>query len=314
MDCSGTTKIAVLIPCYNEAKTIGKVIDDFRVQLPAARVVVFDNNSTDNTISIAVEHGAEVVREPRQGKGFVVGSMLGAVDADTYIMVDGDDTYPASHVHSLIGPVLNQQADMAVGARLTHFDNQSFRNFHLFGNRLVRGLINLLMDSNLQDILSGYRVFNRAIADMIPVVSSGFEIETELTIQTLYYQRKIIEINIPYGVRPEGSSSKLSTFRDGIRILWKLFSLFRTLKPLTFFGAISILLCCLGLLAGFMPVYDYFTSPNHEVKHVPLAILATGLIILSGQFAFLGILLHAINWRFRELHSIVTRKRTVKDR
>jgi glycosyltransferase involved in cell wall biosynthesis len=302
-------KIAVLIPCYNESPTIGKVVDDFRAALPGAAVYVFDNNSTDNSAAIAREHGAIVHKEPRKGKGFVVESMFAAVDADYYVMVDGDDTYPADYAAKLLEPLAAGEADMAVGARLANFTDKSFRPMHLFGNNLVRRLVNWVGDTNLRDIMSGYRAFTRRVVERIPVVSAGFEIETELTIQMLYYRLRIVEIDVPYRERPAGSVSKLRTFSDGSRVLWKIFSLFRACKPLTFFGSTAIVLLVLGVAAGTFPIHDYFTAPDHYVSHVPLAILAVGLILLACISAVLGILLHAINWRFWELHNVLTRKR-----
>lgn len=300
-------KIAVLIPCYNEESTIGKVIDDFKRQLPSATVYVFDNCSTDATAVTATEHGATVLKEPRQGKGFVIASMFERVDADFYVMIDGDDTYSVDHVNALLEPVLQGAADMTVGARLAEYTEKSFRPMHLFGNNLVRWLVNRLTNANLTDIMSGYRAFNRRVARRIPVVSAGFEVETELTIQSLYYRLKIVEVTVPYRARPPGSVSKLSTLRDGFRVLWKIFSLFRAFKPLTFFGALGLFLLLLGLAAGTLPVHDYLTNPEHRVEHVPMAILATGLVLLSAGFVFLGILLHALNWRFWELHNVLTR-------
>ncbi len=302
-------RIAVMIPCYNEQATIGKVVDDFRAQLPAAQVYVFDNNCTDRTASIAREHGATVLAEPRQGKGFVVESMLDRIDADYYVMVDGDDTYEAAAVGKLLEPVMSNQADMAVAARLAQFEQQSFRPLHVAGNNLVRGLINRIFGAQLTDIMSGYRSFNRRVVQRIPVVSAGFEVETEMTVQMLYYKMRIVEVPAPYRARPEGSISKLSTFRDGARVLWKIFSLFRAFKPLTFFGSGGLVLLVLGLLAGARPVYDYAHNPGHSVTHVPLAILATGLIVLAALSVFLGVLLHAVNWRFKELHNVLARGR-----
>jgi len=306
----GTDKqIAVLIPCYNEQATIGKVVDDFRRELPQAAVYVFDNCCTDDTAAIARAHGATVISEPRKGKGFVVEAMLDTIDADYYVMVDGDDTYDAAAVGQLLQPVMTQQADMAVGTRLAQYDDRSFRPLHVAGNSLVRGLINRIFSCRLTDIMSGYRAFNRRVVQRVPVVSAGFEVETEMTIQMLYYRLKIVEVPVPYRGRPEGSVSKLNTFRDGARVLWKIFSLFRAIKPLTFFGGVGILLFILGLLAGIAPVMDYL-RPGHYVYHVPMAILATGLILLGAGSAFLGILLHAINWRFKELHNVMTRRRS----
>jgi glycosyltransferase involved in cell wall biosynthesis len=300
-------KIAVLIPCYNEAITVGKVIDDFRQQLPNAAIYVFDNNSTDNTIQVSREHGAIVIKEPRQGKGFVVESMFGQIVADIYVLVDGDDTYSSAHVHQLMEPVRDGRADMVVATRLGDYRDGCFPALHLLGNRAVRAAINWIFHATTTDIFSGYRVFNQRVVERIPVVSTGFELETELTLQSLYYQMKIVEIDAPYKQRPIGSTSKLRTFRDGARVLWQLFRLFRSFKPLTFFGGTGIILLVLGILAGIPPIYDYMV--HRYVYHVPLAILASALIILSVNSIFLGVLLHALNWRFRELHNVLTRRR-----
>ncbi len=303
-------KTAILIPCHNEEVTIGKVIDGLRRELPSATTYVFDNCSTDSTASAAREHGAIVIKEPRLGKGFVVEKMFSRIDADVYIIIDGDDTYPTDYVGKLLGPLLAGDADMVVGARLANYQDNSFRPLHVFGNNLICRLVNWMGSAQLTDIMSGYRAFNKRVVECIPLVSSGFEIETEMTIQMLYYRMKIVEVNVPYQQRPLGSTSKLHTFRDGTRVLWKLFSLFRAFKPLTFFGSVGLIFLALGIMAGIPPIRDYLSDPNHIVRHVPLAILATGFIILSGICVFLGILLHAINWRFRELHNVLTRKPT----
>ncbi len=298
-------RLAVLIPCYNEAATVGKVVDDFRRQLPDATIYVFDNCSTDDTAAIAAEHEAVVIPEPRQGKGFVIESMLSKIDADVYLMVDGDDTYSATSADDVLRPVLDGQADMVVGARLAEYTGKSFRPLHVLGNKLVRGLINRIFGAKLTDILSGYRAFNRNVIERVPIVSAGFEVETELTIHALYYKLKLVEVQTPYGTRPEGSESKLHTFRDGFRVLWKLFNLVRAFKPLTFFGIISLVLFAAGILAGIPPIHDYVVS--QYVHHVPLAILATGLMLLSAGCLFLGLILHAMNWRFKELHNVLVR-------
>jgi glycosyltransferase involved in cell wall biosynthesis len=301
-------KIAVLVPCNNEEVTIGKVIDDFHSQLPSATIYIFDNCSTDRTAAVAAEHGASVIKEPRQGKGFVIESMFERIDADFYVMVDGDDTYPADCVHKLLAPVLSDDADMVVGARLSDYADKSFRPMHILGNNLVRFLVNWVGKVQLTDIMSGYRAFNRRVVRCIPVVSSGFEVETEMTIQMLYHRLKIVEVPVSYQPRPAGSKSKLRTFTDGFRVLWKIFSLFRAFKPLTFFGSLGLILLVMGLLAGIAPINDYISDPNHYVRHVPLAILAASLVILSVGCIFLGILLHALNWRFKELHNVLTRR------
>jgi len=300
-------RIAVLIPCHDEAATIGKVVDDFRAELPEAPIYVFDNCCTDDTARIAADHGAVVLREPRKGKGFVVDSMLDRVDADCYVMVDGDDTYPADKVHELLAPVLAGDADMVVGARLDEYGEKSFRPLHVAGNNLVRKLINLIFGARLTDILSGYRAFNRKVVRRVPVVSSGFEVETELTVHLLYYRLTLIEVQVPYRRRPKGSLSKLRTFRDGFRVMWKLFNLIRAFKPLTFFGSLSILWFVLGVLAGIPPICDHLTHPTGFVRHVPLAILAASLMLLSAGSFVVGLILHAMNWRFKELHNVMVR-------
>ncbi len=302
-------RIAVLVPCHNEEATVGKVVRDFRAALPNAGIYVFDNCCTDATARLAAEAGATVLKEPRKGKGFVVEGMFDRIDADYYVMVDGDDTYPAEKAPELLAPVMGGEADMAVGARLASYGDKSFRPLHVWGNGLVRGLINRIFKARLTDIMSGYRAFNRSVVRRVPVVSAGFEVETELTIQMLYYRLKIVEVQTPYRGRPEGSQSKLHTFSDGLRVLWKIFSLFRAFKPLTFFGSVGIILFLLALAAGIPPVIDYVTHPEHKVAHFPLAILATGLMILSAGSVFLGVLLHAINWRFKELHNVMVRGR-----
>jgi glycosyltransferase involved in cell wall biosynthesis len=302
-------RVALLIPCFNEERTIGKVIDDFRRELSDADIIVVDNCCTDATAQIAVDHGALVVREPRKGKGFAVETMFDRFDADVYVMVDGDDTYDATAVHRLIQPVLTGDADMTVGTRLSSHEADSFRPLHVLGNNLVRRLVNWVSSAQLTDIMSGYRAISRRAALRLPVVSAGFEIETDLTMQMLYYGMHIVEVPVAYGTRPEGSVSKLRTFRDGFLVLWKIFTLFRSFKPLTFFGGIGLAFLGMGVLAGILPVNDYLTEPNHFVKHVPLAVLAMGLTIVGFGNIFLGILLHALNWRIRELHNVLTRGR-----
>jgi glycosyltransferase involved in cell wall biosynthesis len=199
MNSQATPTIAVVIPCLNEAVTIGKVIDDFRRELPHAAIYVFDNCCTDATPDIASSHGAIVIPECRRGKGFVIDALFNRINADIYVMVDGDDTYPAEYVHKLLAPVLGQQADMAVGSRLSTYTEKSFRPLHVWGNHLVRSLINWMGHARLQDIMSGYRVFNRRVVQRIPVVSQGFEVETDLTLQMLYYQSLLSRSRFPIG-------------------------------------------------------------------------------------------------------------------
>jgi glycosyltransferase involved in cell wall biosynthesis len=304
--------IAVLIPCYNEEVAIAQVIDSFRQQLPAATIYVFDNCSTDATAAIASRNGAVVLTESRKGKGFVVSAMFDRIDADLYVLVDGDSTYPAEHVHRLLEPLQLGKADMVVGARLATHSPHAFPRLHLLGNRLVANLVNWVSGSQLTDIMSGYRAFNRQVVRRIPVIASGFEIETDLTLQVLYYRLKIAEVTVPYRERPAGSESKLRTFHDGFLVLGKIFTLFRVFKPLTFFGGLGLLLLLCGMTAGAWPIHDYFTEPGNYVRHVPLAILAVGLVLLAVGFMFLGILLNALNWRFLELHNVLTRENLPK--
>jgi len=299
--------VAVMIPCHNEEISIGKVIDDFRAELPDADIVVFDNCSTDATSTIARAHGARVVREPRKGKGFVVERMLSEVKSPWMVMVDGDDTYPARAVHQLLQPLLTGAADMVVGARLHVYQAHSFRPLHVLGNKLVRNLVNWLGSADLTDIMSGYRAMNRRVAARIPVTASGFEVETDLTVQALYYGLKIVEVEVPYGERAAGSESKLRTFGDGSRVLWRIFNLFRSFRPLGFFTVIATLLFVTGLAAGTVPILEYINRPDHFISRVPLAVLATGLMLLSAGALLTGVVLHSINSQLRELHNVLIR-------
>jgi glycosyltransferase involved in cell wall biosynthesis len=304
MDAS---RIAILIPCLDEEATIGKVVDDFRARLPQAEIHVFDNASVDRTREVAEAHGAIVTLEPRRGKGYVVARMFESVEADYYILVDGDDTYPADKVHDLLEPVLRGRADMVVGSRLAVHALCAFRPLHVFGNNLVQWLMNRIFSASLTDVLSGYRAFNSKVAEQLPLVSAGFEVETEMTAQLLYHRMVIEEVVVPYRGRPSGSVSKLRTFQDGTRVLWTLFSLIRACKPLTFFGGVGLLLLILGIACGIPPVLDYVE--RRYVEHVPLAILAVGLVNVGFASVILGILLHAINWRMREMHNVFFRRR-----
>lgn len=299
-------RIAVLIPCYNEALTIERVVNGFRHELPDAAIYVFDNNSSDGTADLAREAGATVIREKRQGKGFVVAAMLKKVDADYYVMVDGDDTYPPEEVHRLLEPLYREDADMVVGKRLEVYDDTAFRPMHVFGNRLVCGLINLIFGSNLTDPMSGYRAFTDEIAKTLPITASGFDVETEMTLQLLHMNFVIQEVTTPYRSRPAGSVSKLSTYRDGAKVLFKIFSILKSYKPLTFFGSIGLVMAFLGMLIGIFPVIEYFRF--QYVYSVPKAILSTGLMLLAINFISLGLLLNSINFRLMEMTSIMVRK------
>jgi glycosyltransferase involved in cell wall biosynthesis len=303
-----TPSLAVVIPCYQEAPTIGKVVADFRRELPAARICVFDNNCTDDTAAIAARAGAEVVREKRQGKGFVVASIFAKVDADILVMVDGDDTYEAGHVHKLLEPILRGDADMTVATRLTSHGEDSFRPLHVAGNQLVCRIINWMFQSSVSDIFSGYRAFTRDCARQIPITARGFDVETEMTLQALYRGQVIVETPAPYRARPAGSFSKLNTFSDGLRVLLRLFLILKSYKPLTFFGGLGIVLFLLGLAVGSLPVYDYATDPNHFVHRVPSAILAAALMILAFFSLGLGLVLNGTNLRLLELEKLIVKR------
>jgi glycosyltransferase involved in cell wall biosynthesis len=297
--------IAVAIPCYQEALTIGKVIADFQRELPAARIYVYDNNCTDGTAEIAAKAGAIVRREKRQGKGFVVATMFEEIEEDILVMVDGDDTYEAGHVHKLLEPILRGDADMTAATRLTSHGDNSFRPLHVAGNQMVCGIINWMFKSQVSDIFSGYRAFTRESIRQIPITAAGFDVETELTLQALYRGQVIKELPAPYRARPEGSFSKLNTFSDGFLVLLRLFLIMKSYKPLTFFGSISVVLFFLGLAAGSLPVYEYITQ--HYVHRLPSAVLAAALVMLSFFSLGLGLILNSMNLRLLELEKLVAK-------
>jgi len=274
------TRVAVLIPCYNEASAIAKVVTDFKKVLPDADVYVYDNNSTDNTASIAAEAGAIVRQECRQGKGNVIRTMFRDVEADCYIMIDGDDTYPAEAAPQLRDMVLKQNIDMAIGDRLssTYF-TENKRPFHNVGNRLVRFLINWLFKSNVRDIMTGYRAFSRQFVKNFPVLSKQFEVETEMTIYALSRNFSMKEIPIEYRDRPEGGVSKLNTFRDGFKVLMTIFRLFRDNKPMLFFTSLSVLLMVISL-ALFAPIFAEYLETS-LVPRIPTVLLCASLVICS---------------------------------
>lgn len=299
-------RVAVLVPCYNEEITIGKVIDDFRQELPGADIYVFDNNSTDRTAEIAAEKDAIVIKEKRQGKGFVVASMFRKVEADIFVLVDGDDTYPADAVHRLMQPVIDETADMTVGTRLKNPKSEAFKALNLLGNHLVVKLVNGIFDSNLTDIMSGYRVFNRDFVKNIPLISKGFEVETELVIQSLYYQFKIQEIDIELRERPEGSQSKLNTLSDGTRVLLTIANIAKAYRPLFFFGIASLIFLICGLGLGAIPIVEFFQTGM--ITHFPTAILATGLVLVSVILLAIALILDSINYRIKEITQILMKR------
>lgn len=287
-------KIAILIPCYNEAMTIKKVINDFQQQLPEADIYVYDNNSTDETYTIAANEGVFVKKEPRQGKGNVIRQMFFDIEADYYLMVDGDDTYPAEHVHELLAALLEDRADMVIGDRLSNgtYFNENKRAFHDFGNNLVKNSINYLYKAKIKDVMTGYRGFNRVFVKSFPVMSSGFQIETEFTIHALDKRFKLVEIPIDYRDRPEGSESKLDTFSDGIKVLLMIMKMCKDYKPLLFFSVISLIFFLMGLFFG-IPVISEFVRTSFITK-IPSAILATGVMIFSLLLLITGLILDTV--------------------
>jgi glycosyltransferase involved in cell wall biosynthesis len=300
------SSIAVLIPCYNEALSIGKVIADFRRQLPEASIYVFDNNSCDDSAHIARQAGATVIREKRQGKGFVVAAMLRKVSADYYIMVDGDDTYPAECARALLQPLLDEDADMVVGQRLSTYTQDAFRPLHLFGNKMLCALINAIFGTELQDPMSGYRAFTRDLAESLPVVAKGFDIETEMTLQMAYLGFTIKEIEIPYRARPQGSTSKLRTFHDGFIILIKILSILKAYKPLTFFGSIGLIFAAASLVLGAFVIHEYIQY--QYIYSVPKAILAASLMTVAGVCVAIGLIINTLNFRLLEMMSALSKQ------
>ena len=297
-------KTAILIPCYNEELTIEKVIKDFKRELPEAEIYVFDNNSKDRTAEIARNNGAIVRHEYRQGKGNVVRTMFREIDADIYVMVDGDDTYPAEEVHKLIEPIKQGRADMVIGDRLTNgtYQKENKRHFHEFGNNLVRKSINLLFKTNLKDIMTGYRVFSKIFVKNMPVMSPKFEIETEMSLHALDKKFIIEEIPIVYRDRPEGSVSKLNTVSDGIKVVKTIVKMFKDFKPRQFFWVISFILIILGLIVG-IPVIVEFIKTGFITK-MPSAVLATGIMIFALIIAQCGVILDTVVMQNRENYEL----------
>lgn len=296
-------KIAVLIPCYNEELTIEKVITDFKRELPEAEIYVYNNNSKDKSYEIAKTTGAIVRNEYKQGKGNVVRSMFEQIDADIYLLVDADDTYPAEKANELI-QAIRDGADMAVGDRLSNgtYLKENKRRFHNLGNSLVKNAINVLFKVNLQDIMSGYRAYNKKFVKNFPILTKKFEIETEMTLHALDKNYTIVEIPIDYRDRPEGSESKLNTISDGIKVVKTIGTMFKDYKPLKFFSIVALVLLLLGLIIG-IPVIVEFAKTAY-VSKVPSAILATGFIMLAFVVEQCGIILHTTVKKNRELYEL----------
>ena len=289
--CIENGRIAVIVPCYNEAVTITKVVTDFRLVLPQATVYVYDNNSSDGTARLAENAGAVVRREPRQGKGNVVRQMFRDIDADCYLMVDGDDTYPAEAARNLCAPVLSGEADMTVGDRLSNgtYAAENTRAFHGFGNDLVRSMIKMIYGYSFDDVMTGYRAMSRPFVKTFTVMSEGFQIETELSIHAVDRRWRIVDVPIEYRDRPEGSESKLDTVGDGFKVICAIAGLFKNYRPLKFFSLLALIMGVIGLALGLPVVAEYFATGL--VPRLPTAVLAVAFIFLCGLSLATGLVL-----------------------
>lgn len=291
-------KIAVLIPCYNEEKTIKKVVADAKAALPEAVIYVYDNNSTDETVKLAEEAGAVVRHEYRQGKGNVVRRMFREIEAECYLMIDGDDTYPLNCASEMVDRVLTYHADMVVGDRLssTYF-TENKRPFHNFGNSLVRGTINSLFHSDIKDIMTGYRAFSYEFVKTFPVFSAGFQIETEMTIHAVNYRMQVDNVIVDYRDRPSGSVSKLNTYSDGFKVLWKIVQLFKTYKPRAFFGLLALLMAAVSTVMMVPVLLEYFSTGL--VPRFPTLIVSGFIALAAIQSFFSGMILEEMTWKDR---------------
>ncbi len=288
------SEVAILIPCLDEALTIEKVITDFKRVLPSAVIYVCDNNSTDNTFEIAEKCGVNVLRELKKGKGNAVLKMFSEIEADMYVLVDGDDTYPADSVGQMLDLLNKKNASMVVGDRLSNlsYRKENKRKLHNAGNHLIKMLINVFFKCKLNDILSGYRVFDKAFVKNYSSLATGFELETDLSIFALHYDLPIAEIPVDYKDRPTGSDSKLNTFRDGYRVILTFVNLYRLYKPLAFFSLVSCCFLSLGLLLGSLPIYEFIKFGY--VYRVPTAILASGVVVIALLMFCCGLILDSI--------------------
>ena len=300
-------KIAVLIPCYNESKTIAKVVSDYKQALPEAEIYVYDNNSTDGTDEIARRAGANVRYEPRQGKGNVIRSMFRDIDADCYLMIDGDDTYPAENAREMCRLVLERGVDMVIGDRLssTYFQENK-RPFHNFGNVLVRSLINKIFHNDVKDIMTGYRAFSKTFVKHFPVLSKGFEIETEMTIHALDKNFLLREIPVTYRDRTAGSVSKLNTYSDGFKVIMTIFKLFRDYKPMFFFSILSIILFLISACFVTPVLMEYFDTGL--VPRFPTLIVCGFLVLLAMLLWSCGLILEVLVKKHRQLYEILLNK------
>ncbi|MBO4266258.1 MAG: glycosyltransferase [Lachnospiraceae bacterium] len=310
--------IAVLIPCYNESRTIAKVVADFKAALPEAVIYVYDNNSTDDTAKIARDAGAIVRHEYKQGKGNVIRRMFMEIDADCYLMVDGDDTYPADSAREMVNAVLERQADMVIGDRLssTYF-TENKRPFHNSGNTIVKKSINALFNSNITDIMTGYRAFGYRFVKTFPVLSEGFEIETEMTIHAIDKNMQVENVVVQYRDRPEGSQSKLNTVGDGIKVLFTIIKFFRIYKPFRFFAGLALILTVISLLF-FIPVFVDFLQTRY-VEKVPTVVVCCFVFMAAIQSFFAGLILDSVKQKERQdfeikLHGVTGRAAGKADR
>lgn len=301
MPLQSDVTIAVLLPCYNEEAAIAQTIAGFRAALPDAAIYVYDNNSRDRTVEVARAAGAIVRTERIQGKGAVVRRMFADVDADVYVMADGDATYDAASAPALVQRLLNEQLDMVVGSRV-HEAVEAYRRGHQFGNAMLTGMLARLFGRSFSDILSGYRVFSRRFVKSFPVLSVGFEIETEISVHALELKMPVAEVSTPYFARPEGSASKLSTYRDGWRILGTIVTLYRIERPLWFFGGLGALLALLGFALALPLAITY--AQTGLVPRFPTAILVTGLMIIATLAFFAGLILDTVVRGRREVRRL----------
>jgi len=288
----------VVIPCLNEERTVARVIEDMKAALPGAEITVFDNGSSDRTAEIARASGATVIASPRRGKGNVIRHMANVIDADVYVLLDGDDTYPAAEAPRLVQRFLETGVDMLVATRLESHDAGAFRVFHELGNRLIARIIALLYRAPITDVLSGYRLLSNRFVRLVHLRSEGFEIETEMTLQALAKGLPILEVPIEYGRRPDGSHSKLDTVSDGLLIFKCIFLLFKDYKPFVFFTAVAAIFALFSVITGAAPVLDFYQ--HAYVYHVPRAILAAGLAILAAVSFGVGLLLDTISGYHQE--------------
>ena len=314
------TKTAVILPAYNESLTIVGTILDFSRELPDAEIVVIDNNSSDDTYELAKsiitenQINGRILSESSQGKGFAIRKAFMEIDADIYIMVDADLTYPAKDVHKLIRPVIDDAADIVVGDRhfSGHYQKENKRKFHSFGNKLVKNIINFLFKSNLNDIMSGYRVLNKKLVKNYPIMVGGFQLETDMTLHCLDKKFRIIEIPIDFVDRPDGSFSKLNTFSDGFKVILTIFNIFRVYKPLKFYGAFFLIFSILSITTAYPVIDDWIL--HRYIYHIPLAILSTGLGVIAILSLSLGLILDSItqqyniNYEHKLLNSLINKE------